>query len=239
MCPAPCMARRAGASHRIRAFTLIELLVVIGLVAGLSVLLFTGLDSGGKGNALRSAQASLAGIVTVARTNAVSSGQTCRVMINIDPTSVGTERRFLRYLVVQTEVLGAWQTIADLYLPNGVYIVPGDFADLPAGLFAEGVGAWTRVDGTTVLRSSALRENQISTEAINAPVAEKWVRFSIAGAGGTGQSGDLVLASGRDRAPGAYAPGESPVSLPNREQVCGLTLSAYGLAVLIADRASF
>jgi hypothetical protein len=84
-----------------------------------------------------------------------------------------------------------------------------------------------------------LRSGSITTEAINHAVAEQWVSFSISAAGTTAQSGDIILAAGRRRAPGSYASGESPVELESPEQVRGISLSAYGVPVLVNSRASF
>jgi len=223
----------------VRGFTLVELLVVIALIAGLTALLLGNSNGGGTTTAQESAQSALAGLVTVARTKAISSGQASRVLLNIDPTSSLTTTRYLRYLVAQTQVAGTWQTVTDLSLPDGAFVVPGDFAPLPTGLFAEGAGAWVKSDGVTALRSTVLRSSQISIETVNASVAEKWVSFSISGVGSTSQSGDLVIAQGRARAPTTYAVGASPVELVNRDSMCGLTLSAYGLTVLIRDRSGF
>ncbi len=235
--------RRATSAQPTRSsasgFTLIELLVVIALIAGLTALLLGDLGGGGKSTTLQSAQAAVSGVITVARTKAVSSGQSSRVLVNIDPTSTPEPARYLRYIVVQTQTAGVWQTVTDLYLPEGAYIIPGDFTSLPAGLFSEGASSWVKVDGATALRSTVLRSNQITTEVINSAAAEQWVAFSIAGAGTTAQAGDLILACGRPRAPNAYAAGESPVELYSRDNVCGITLSTYGLAVLIGDRPSF
>jgi prepilin-type N-terminal cleavage/methylation domain-containing protein len=220
-------------------FTLVELLVVIALIAGLTAMLLGDLGGGGKNAALQSAQVALAGAITVARTKAMSSGQTCRLVINIDPTSAANPARYLRYLVVQNQTSTGWRTITDLYLPMGVYFMPGEFTSLPAGLFAEGAGVWVRADATGNLRSTVLRSGQISSEAINSGTTEQWVSFSFSPVGTTGQAGDLVLALGRARAPGSYAEGESPVELYHRDSVCGVSLSTYGLAVLIGDRSGF
>ena len=89
------------------------------------------------------------------------------------------------------------------------------------------------------MRSTALRSNQITTETINSLSAEQWVSFIISANAGTAQPGDLVLAFGRLRPPGAYQAGDSPVELDNPENVRGLTLSTYGLPALINARTSF
>lgn len=229
---------RVRSSLRERAFTLIELLVVLAVIAALTAWMITGMRGSGGPAALRSAQAAWVKVVTLARTQALASGQPSRVLVHVDASSVILPSRYLRDCVVQTSVAGSWQTLGEFFLPDGVFVVPGDFASLPVGLFSEGASQWVRADGATALRSTVLRSNQIISEAIRSTTAEKWVAVSFSAVGTTSQSGDLVLASGRRRSEPVGA-GESPIELVNPDAVCGLTLSAYGLAVLISDRTSF
>lgn len=220
-------------------YTLLELLVVIGLIAALSFVLNGGLGGGGKSAALQSAQATMANLVTAARIKAMATGQSARILINVDLHGTAQPVRYLRYMVLQVQIAGAWQLVADAYLPDGVFVVPGNFAGIPAGLFAaDAVTPWTKPDGSA-LRSTALRSNQLISETINSAVVEQWVSFTLAAAGTTAQSGDIILAVGKLRAPGSYAVGDSPVTLENPEQVRGLTLSTYGVPTLINSRSSF
>ncbi|HTO03756.1 MAG TPA: prepilin-type N-terminal cleavage/methylation domain-containing protein [Opitutus sp.] len=233
--PPPGLKATSGTA----GFTLVELLVVIALIAGLTAFLLGDLAATGKIPLLRSAQATVSGTLAVARMRAIATGRTSRLMLNIDAASLATPPRFLRYLVLQTQTSSGWQTVTELYLPDGIYFVPGDFTSLPAGLFFDGPSVWVKSDGITALRSTAFRSAQIVTETIHSTVAEQWVSFSISGVGTTGQAGDLVLALGRPRAPGSYAEGESPIELYHHDSVCGVTVSAYGLAVSIEDRSGF
>lgn len=224
-----------------RAFTLLELLVVIGLIAALSLVLLGGLGGGGKSAALQSAQATLANLVSAARIKAQAGGGGARLLIHIDPTSPSEPARFLRYVVIQTQVAGVWEPVpaVEIYLPEGIYVVPGNFTSLPAGLFSTSVTTpWTKSDNSP-LRSTALRANQVLSLALNGSVVEQWVSVSFVSAGTTAQSGDIILTTGHRRSPGSYSPGESPVELENPETVRGLTLSTYGLPALINDRMSF
>lgn len=226
-------------AHAPRAFTLLELLVVIGLVAVLSFFLAGNPTGGGKTAALQSAQAAMVNMITVARSKAMATGQSARVLIHVDATSSIQPLRYMRYVAVQAQGNGGWQTIVESYLPEGIYIIPGNFSAIPAGLFATSTTSlWTKADGSA-LRSTALRSNQITAEAISSPVMEQWVSLTISANAATAQSGDIILASGRFRPPGTYQPGESPVELDNPENVRGLTLSAYGVPALINTRASF
>jgi hypothetical protein len=207
-------------------------------MAGLSAWILAGYRGAGGPAALRSAQAAWLNAITVARTYALSSGHASRVLVHIDPGSTARPNRYLRYCVVQSSAGGTWQIISEMYLPEGVFVVPGDFPSLPDGLFNEGAAEWVRADGVTALRSTVLRSNQIVTEAIRSATAEKWVALSFSSVGTTSQSGDLVLASGR-MLPEPVGAADSPVELTHPDNVCGLTVSAYGLAALITDRTSF
>lgn len=229
----------SGIRPRSSGFTLLELLVVIGLIAVFSFFIAAGLTGGGKSAALQAAQATLANLVTAARTKTMASGQSTRVLVHVDVASVTQPLRYLRYVVIQTQTTAGWQTVTEAFLPDGVYVVPGNFSTTPAGLFAANTSTpWTKVDGSA-LRSTALRSNQITAETINSPITEQWVSFTLSFSAGTVQSGDIILAAGHVRPPGSYLAGESPVELENPETVRGLTLSAYGVPVLINARASF
>ncbi len=222
-----------------QAFTLLELMVVIGLIAVFSFFIAGGLAGGGKSAALQTAQATMANLVTAARTKAMASGQSARVLVHVDPTSTSQPLRYLRYVAVQTQTTTGWQTVTAAFLPDGIYVVPGNFSSIPAGLFAANPPTpWTRSDGSA-LRSTALRSNQITAETINSPAAEQWVSFALSSTAGTAQSGDIILTAGHVRPPGSYLTGESPVELESPETVRGLTLSAYGVPALINSRASF
>ena len=222
-----------------RAFTLIELLVVMALIATLSFFLISTRSESGRASSLKAAQALFSNLVTLARTQAMASGQSCRLLINVDPAGAGDPRRYLRYAVVQYQTASGWQTVTDAFLPELVYVVPGNFSTLPAGLFAAGGNVpWTKVDNSA-LRSTALRSNRIASEAINGGAVEQWVNITFSSTANTTQSGDIILINGRPRAPGSFAEGESPVVLENPGNVCGLTLSVYGVPALINSRTSF
>jgi hypothetical protein len=110
---------------------------------------------------------------------------------------------------------------------------------LPAGLFAPSANVpWTKVDNSA-LRSTALRSNRITSEVINGGAVEQWVNITFSSTANTAQSGDIIVINGRSRAPGSFVEGESPVVLENPGNVCGLTLSVYGVPALINSHTSF
>lgn len=223
---------------RTRGVTLVELLVVVGIVAGLALVVFGGFTRSGGAAALRSGQATIANAVAVARTRAMSTGRTTRLLLNVDANSGVEPSGFLQQWVVQVQDPEGWATVTEFRLPGDVYVVPGNFA-LPAGLLAASGGAWTRTDGSP-LRSTALRSSMLVTEAVAGDGRlEQWVAVTFSPVGATAQSGDVVLALGRKRAPGSFAAGESPVELVEVAQVRGLAVSTYGVAALIEGRASF
>lgn len=222
-----------------RAFTLLELLVVMGLIGTFSLLMIGRLGNGGRAASLKSAQAMLANFVTAARTNSLASGQSSRILVQVDAGSSSDPQRYLRYVVVQLNTVDGWKTITDAFLPDGVYVVPGNFGSLPGGLFATSVTVpWRKADGTD-LRSTALRSDQIFSATINGNISEQWVGVVLSSNAGTLQSGDVVLATGRRKAPGSYAEGDAPIELVNPADVRGLTLSSYGVPAFINARTSF
>lgn len=222
-----------------RAFTLIELLVVMALIATFSFFLISPRSESGRASSLKAAQALFSNLVALARTQAMASGQSCRLLINVDAAGASEPQRYLRYAVVQFQTASGWQTVTDAFLPESVYVVPGNFSALPAGLFAPNAYVpWTKVDNSA-LRSTALRSNRITSEAINGGAVEQWVNITFSSTANTTQSGDIILINGRPRTPGSFAEGEAPVVLENPGNVCGLTLSVYGVPALINSRTSF
>lgn len=223
-----------------RGFSLIELMVVLAIIAAAVTIVFAHLGSTTNTTALHSAQAELANAIALARVRAVTSGQSVRVLIHVDPASTREPRRFLRRISVQELRGSTWQPVGTYSLPSGVYVLPGNFSSLPAGLFVPGEeSTWVRSDNSSLLRSTALRASMVTSEAIDSDATEQWVSIVLSGVGSTAQSGDLVLATGEIRPPGSFVPGESPIQLRNPDAVLGLTLSTYGVTALVHDRLSF
>lgn len=226
--------------RQICAFTLVELLVVMGLVAALTFFLIRGLGHGGRSASLKSAQAIMANLIGAARINAISSGRSCRILIHIDPSAQADPQRYLRYVVLQLQNVDAsWRTLVETYLPEDIYMIPGNFSPIPAGLFsAETVVPWRKSDNSE-LRSTVLRSDRVTTEIIGGVTPEQWVGVWFSSNGTTFQSGDFILVTGRRRPPGSYGDDEAPIVLENPAHVRGLKLSAYGLPMLINSRPGF
>ncbi len=216
-----------------RAFTLLELLVVLGLVAALSVVLLGGLAGGGKSVALQSGQTLVANLITAARTRAVATGNQTRVLVHHDTDSPRAAERYLRHVAMEELRAGSWVTLQSTALPSGVYFLPHQNRT-PANLLPGGT-AWTKMDGTR-LHSSCLFRAPIQ-QVVDGITAEAWVEIVFTPQGTTATSGQLVLATGRLQLPGLG--GGSPVVLENQETVRGLSVSGYGLAVLINERSGF
>lgn len=230
-----------------KAFTLLELLVVIGLIAAMSFFLVSGLTGGGATAALQSGQATVANLITTARTKATATGRKTRLLLNTDE---GVPERYLRHLVLQlARQAGSspadWDTLATVTLPEGVYVMPSSLAQ-SGGLVADPAD-WKRVTDPAADLVSDLFRNQSLAVVLDVDAsAQSWtgVGFTPNGtlaalAGGPPPKGALIIALGARRPPGSYQPGESPVRLGNPQAVRGLILSAYGVPALVSERTSF
>lgn len=227
-----------------QGFTLLELLVVIGLIAALSFFLFSGITGGGKSHALQSAQATMANLVTAARTKAPASNRKTRLLINVDP---GSPERYLRFVVLQlARQPGSsptdWDTVQWVTLPAGACVVPGSLT----GLVADAT-QWKRVsDPTEDLVSDLLKNQSLSYSLEGDAAAQAWTGMAFTPNGtlaalgaGPPPKGSIVLALGQVRPPGSYASGEPPWQLGSAQTVRGLVLSAYGVPALLNDRNAF
>lgn len=228
-------------------FTLLELLVVIGLIAAMSFFLVSGVTGGGATAALQSGQATVANLITTARTKAAATGRKTRLLVNTD---AGVPERYLRHMVLQlARQAGAspadWDTLATVTLPAGVYVLPSSL-DQSVGLVTRPED-WKRLSDPAADLVSDLFDNQsLSVLLEGDPSAQTWTGFGFTPNGtlaaldtGPPPKGALLITLGVRRPSGSYQPGESPVQLGNPQALRGLILSAYGVPALVSERSAF
>jgi prepilin-type N-terminal cleavage/methylation domain-containing protein len=220
-------ARHAG-------FTLLELLVVIGLIAAMSFFVAGGLMGGSKSAAMQSAQATVADLVTVARTRAIASGRTTRLLINDNAANPPAYRR---RLVLVEENGSNWTALHAVALPDGVYLLPRD-TNVLTGTFPVAAD-WRTADNQKMLGSSCLATTRLPY-TYDSTSSENWeyAGFTSRGTMET-NAGALVLATGRGLAPAQVTAGHSPVEMADPGNVRGMQLSTYGVPRLINDRTGF
>lgn len=217
--------------HR-RGFTLLELLVVLGLVAGLAVVFLSALGGGNSLVALESGQAALAHAVTAARSRALATNTTVRILVR-DRADAPDYRR----LLVMVELFeGEWRATDAALLPPNVHLLPYR-TRIPSGMYPV-ASEWRNAANSEALHSSALHSGP-ATFAFDAG-AEQW-EFAGFTANGTMETGpgSLVLALGRAAAPSHEAHAASPVVMTDPAAVRGIQVSNYGLPRLIDDRVGF
>lgn len=218
---------------RSSAFTLLELLVVIGLIAAMSFLLIGGLAGGGKSAALQAGQSTVANFVTVARTRAVATGNTTRILVRTSFTA----ENFRRLLLLVEQRNNTWETIDSINLPAGVFVLPYR-TRVPPGMYPNAAD-WRTANGQEVLGSSALSATPVPY-AFESGSTETWDYLGFTPRGTTETSqGSLVLATGRPTPPGELSQSDSPVVLMDPASVRGLQISTYGVPRLLNDRSGF
>ncbi len=217
-----------------KAFTLLELLVVIGLIGALAFFVAGSLGGSSKSAALQSAQATLANLVTVARTRAIASGKGTRLIINDNPANKPAYRR---RLVLVEESGAGWNVLHAVMLPAGVYLLSRDTHVLP-GAFPVATD-WRTADGQKALGSSCLDTTWLSF-AYESAVQENWeyAGFTPRGTMET-NAGALILATGRNLSAAEVSAGRSPVEMNVPGNVRGMQLSTYGVPRLVNDRTGF
>ncbi len=233
----------AQPSTRVRGFTLLELLVVIVLIAALSVAFIGGIGQS-RSVALQAGQSAVSNLIAAARSRAMANGNPTRLLVNQQlPTAnapAPVPPRYLRYLALQEQVAGTWTTVADAYLPDGVYVLPN--AD-PIGLGSlfSAPGQWVTARATTLKSLALTLSTVLVTETVNSTNAETWAELAFSPDGrpnplpSSGAPFGIVLTVGRALPPG----GASPFVFENAENVRGLVLGNYGVPVLVNDRSGF
>lgn len=229
------------------AFTLLEVLAVVALIAAFSAYVASNLVGTGETAAVRGAQASLLNLLTVARTQAATSGRKTRVLVAADRTHPAV---FLRRLTLQLARQSGsspttWDLVTEVNLPEGVFVVPPAITEL-RGL-VDTPAQWKRESEPSIDLSSDLFRGQALAVTFPGAASAEWCvgvaytpNGTLAALGsGVPPKGFVVLAPGRRRAPGTFAADESPVILRNPDAARGLVLSAYGVPARLDDRRAF
>lgn len=214
-------------------FTLLELLAVValgGLVLGAGLV---GLRRSGVGAARETALAQVAARLAEARILALSRGEAARLLVHADPSQ---PQRYLRYLALAVPVSGGWRVCdGGSLLPEGWVVLPASALGFSGPGAVRRVGDdWSRPSGG-MLRSTALREEPVFGAAGDPLLgASGWLVVHFSPGGGV-FGGDVVLAQGRSDS------GMNPATVvcESPESVAGVSLSSYGVATFVRERAAF
>jgi type II secretory pathway pseudopilin PulG len=219
-------------ARRAEAFSLLELLVVIGLISVLSLFLAIGLTGSGKAVALQSAQATLSNLVTAARTKAIATGKTTRLLINDNPANTDAYRR--RLVLVEQNGSG-WTVLHAVLLPQEVYLLPRKTHVL-TGAFSN-LADW-KIKNGDMLGSTCLDTDWLPF-AYETDANENWEYLGFTSRGTVSSQGSLILARGRVLPPTQVIRGTSPVEMTDPRNVRGMQISSYGVPRLVNGRTDF
>lgn len=206
---------------RRRAFTLIELMLVLAILVMVAGATGLALQQGNAAIALQGGQSVLAQSLSVVRNQAALSGRNAALAVALDPAQPDQSLRALAVAIRDPAGsswvrLGAWTT-----LPPGIALLP---PTSPSGAWIEPGSDWAG------LRSSALPTVPVLVGQEPALVLEFTPRGTVVGGGG-----DLILATFRPLPPGSA----SSLLYVEPDAVRGVTVSAYGVAEWIHERAGF
>jgi len=181
--------------NRTRGFSLIEILAVVTILMVLSSIVVIKRGGGGRGNALRNAQAVTGSLLELARTHATMQGVPVRLLIY---DGSNAEERWRRVAVVR-RVGDSWEQFQPVTtLPEGVIWMPP--ADMDGPVIGSGV---TGVKRSTFghLPSSDQRMN------LTLPGTEDnaaWIFYEFGPEGRAVNSGQIVLQSVRSNGSGNF-----------------------------------
>ena len=211
------------------AFTLIELLTVLGLIGLMTGVMGLAWRDGSPGIALESAQGTVVSLLAAARGQAVLHQNRAMLVVDADPA----QELFLRGIHIAIETApgsGRWWITGDgTVLPRGIYFVPGSGGVSGATLEAAPSG-WpdTRRSSTELLPGESIAPAPENPGGKYLGLVTPLTASGLPGAGG----GDkLVLAIARRTTTG--------VIFAHPEQVRGVAVSAYGVAILINEGIGF
>jgi type II secretory pathway pseudopilin PulG len=208
---------------------LIELLAVIAIIAVMSGLVgYLLRGSGTESRGLQTAQSTVASLLTLARSQAAVSGQNAAFFVHAD---LAEPERFYRYIAAAVwdptvGTSGAWRAVGEgVTLPAGCFVIPRN------GPSADMVEVGANWGGADEVKSTALRLEP-PTQSLFLGSSATWVGTSFTPRGTTGETGDIVVASGRLNAPGA----SKPFVYTNPDNVRGVSVSQYGQLTMLNNR---
>ncbi|HRE07712.1 MAG TPA: GspH/FimT family pseudopilin [Opitutaceae bacterium] len=216
----------AGNRSRGEAFTFLEVIVVLALVIALLGLATGTLAERSPAPALVASQQSLSALLTLARVEAMASGQTTRVLVATDhPEGGDPDERLRSVQVVRRVADGRWRVISRVVvLPRPALVVPATPPPVVAG------SGWS---GAPV--SSFAGEGLLTVDSAGGTRSLRvgYVEFSPRG---TAPVATLVLAPGE--AP-RLGPSFQPLRFWEPRDVRGIKVSQYGAQTLLDHAAAF
>jgi prepilin-type N-terminal cleavage/methylation domain-containing protein len=204
-----------------RAFTVVELMVVLALLVALAGAAGLALKPGDDLLALQGGQTLLVQSLGFVRAQAALSGRNASLAVSLDPARPDQSMRALA-VAVRDPAGPSWQRVsAWVPLPTGIALLP---ASAPAGPWIESGSDWSG------LMSSALAAQPAVIGTESALLLEFTPRGTVVGGGG-----NLILATHRRLPPGSA----TPFIYATPDAVRGVSVSAYGVAEWIYERAGF
>lgn len=216
---------------RALGFTLIELLVVIALIAVLAGGIGLSLGKGDRGTSLRTAQSTVASMLSGVRAQAALKQTNAAIFVNATPGSDNFLREFR--IAVETST-NNWRVTGDpILLPRGLYLVPakGVFSS-PAQVQFNGAwdsGSWSLYPSTNTYDNTNRRMKDAADNDISSDDYHQLVKLSVQG---TTSAGKIVVAIAEPQADGS-------IRYDYPDLVRGMLISTYGVASFINEAEAF
>ena len=215
---------------RARGFTLIELLVVIALIAVLAGGIGLSLGKGDRGTSLRTAQATIASLLSGARAQAALNQTNAAIFVNASPTSDNFLREFR--IAIETSA-NNWRVKGDpILLPRGLYLVPakGEFPGkvVFSGSWDSG-STWSLYPSTNTYNNTNRRLKDAADNDISTDDYHRLVNLSVQG---TTSAGKIVVAIAEPQSDGS-------IRYDYPDLVRGMLVSTYGVASFLNEAEAF
>lgn len=224
----------AGNKRNTRAFTLIELLVVVGLIGLLTGGIGIAMRDGSPTSALRAGQNTLVGLLSSARGQAALTQADAMLIINATPGE-----NSMRELQVVVRASGdTWRQVgAPVVLPKGIYVVPPvsgtGGVELASGWPATRVSDGFITTSPSVSPSNTAEDVTPEDSGYNPFQNKKYLKFQLFGPlGTTTGAGRLLVTTGSPTS-------HTAALLDNPNYVRGVSISRYGVPILVNEAESF